>query len=238
MSGAHRNGGHRRLVASVTTAVLAVAGVAALVFGLVSQDVAPAPASTAQPAASSGEGGAPPAPSTSERGTPAPAPGQSAGEALPASEPTALSIPAIGVESTLITVGQNPDGTIHVPQPGPNYDKAAWYEYSPTPGEVGPSVLLGHIDSAENGPSVFYRLAEMQPGQEVSVTRADGTVAVFTVDRVEKYPKADFPTLEVYGNTPNPQLRLITCGGTFNEDSGNYRSNIVVYAHLTGSHRV
>lgn len=124
---------------------------------------------------------------------------------------------------------------MQVPQPGSDYDKAAWYEHSPTPGEVGPSVIIGHIDSEKRGPSVFFRLGAMKPGDTVSVSRADGTTAVFAVDRVEKYPKAEFPTLEVYGNTDDPQLRLITCGGVFDEQAGNYLSNIVVYAHLTGS---
>lgn len=237
-------GSRRRTTASAAAAVLFLAGVAAIVVGVISQTSPPALAENAASNAGSSATRAPskPAPE-SETGSgapPAAGPDNSTrapeGPVLPGAAPTSISSPAIDMRSPVFTVGQNSDGTIHVPQPGPNYDKAAWYKGSPTPGEQGPSVILGHIDSAENGPSVFFRLGAMRPGQEVSVTRSDGTVAVFTVDRVEKYDKDDFPTLEVYGNTRRAELRLITCGGTFNESTGNYRSNIVVYAHLTGSH--
>lgn len=232
-------GGSRgRILASAAAAVLVLGGIAAVVIGVTSQNSPPAVAkgagSTTGGASSSTAAPSPTESSDSGSGGQSSS-GQPVGPTLPPAEPTAISIPAIGVQSSMFTVGDNPDGTIHVPQPGPNYDKAAWYKGSPMPGEQGPSVIIGHIDSKKTGPSVFYRLSGMQPGQKVSVTRDDGTVAVFTVDKVEKYPKADFPTLKVYGNTDRAEVRLITCGGVFNDSTNNYKSNIVVYGHLTGS---
>lgn len=98
-------------------------------------------------------------------------------------------------------------------------------------------MLLGHVDSAAAGPGVFFGLGSLRPGDTASVTRADGTVAVFTVDSVEKYGKTTFPTLQVFGNTDHAALRLITCGGTFNPNKRSYEDNIVVYAHLSSQHR-
>lgn len=151
---------------------------------------------------------------------------------LAAAEPTTIAIPAIGVSSPVNNVGLNPDNTMEVPQPGPLYDQAAWYRHSPTPGELGPSVIIGHIDSVETGPSVFFALQELEPGQRIDVGRSDGTMAVFEVDSVERYPKDSFPHLTVYGNTDHAALRLITCGGVFDDATDNYRDNIVVFAHL------
>jgi sortase (surface protein transpeptidase) len=147
--------------------------------------------------------------------------------------PTHLDIPAIGVSSDLLRLGLQPDGTVQVP-PLSRDSRAGWYQNSPTPGELGPSVILGHVDSAEYGPGVFFRLGALKPGNAVRVTRADGTVATFRVERVASYPKADFPTLAVYGNTADAELRLITCGGQFDYSTRNYLDNIVVYASLTG----
>ena len=143
-----------------------------------------------------------------------------------------VSIPAIDVRSDLITVGLNPDGTLEVPQPGPDYDKAAWFRDSPRPGDVGPAVIEGHVDSAANGPSVFYRLGDLAPGDRIDVGREDGTVASFVVDEVRVFPKDDFPTLAVYGNTERPELRLITCGGPFDRSVRSYLDNVVVFASL------
>lgn len=164
---------------------------------------------------------------------PAPAPSVSA----PAPEwpvralPLRLRVPAADVDSELVHLGLNQDGTLAVPT-GADYDKAAWYDGSPTPGSLGPSVLEGHVDSAANGPSVFYRLAEVKPGDVIEVDAVDSTTARFEVTRVEAYPKDEFPTAEVYGNTERPELRLITCGGDFDAASGHYRDNTVVYAAL------
>lgn len=121
---------------------------------------------------------------------------------------------------------------MEVPLKGPHYDEAAWYEQSPTPGELGPSVIVGHIDSADNGPSMFFHLGELAVGDTVTVTRDDGTAAVFEVHAVRQYRKDSFPTVQVYGNTDHAALRLITCGGSFDQQTGHYRDNVVVFGRL------
>jgi hypothetical protein len=154
---------------------------------------------------------------------------------LDRSKPVALDIPSIGVHSDVQFVGQAADGSLETPAPGPLYDTAAWYRYSPTPGSLGPAILLGHIDSAAEGPSVFFRLGELQSGDHVSVTRADGSVAVFVVDDVRRYSKDDFPTELVYSDIDHAGLRILTCGGAFDNSTGHYLDNIVVFASLEGS---
>ena len=100
----------------------------------------------------------------------------------------------------------------------------------PAPGALGPAIILGHIDSRQFGPGVFYSLQDLQPGDSIDVARADGTVAEFSIDSVQTVPKSDFPTLEVYGNLDHSGLRLITCGGEFDPDARSYESNIIVFA--------
>jgi sortase (surface protein transpeptidase) len=152
---------------------------------------------------------------------------------MAASLPVSLAIPAINVRSSgMLYLGQTAQGSLQVPPPGPDYDKVAWYRKSPTPGSLGPAVLVGHIDSAANGPSVFYRLATLRPGNLVLVTRADRSVAVFKVDEVRQFRKSGFPTTLVYGNTDHAALRIITCGGAFDPDVGHYVDNTVVLASL------
>lgn len=157
------------------------------------------------------------------------------GPMLPAAAPTRLDIPSIGVHTDLLQLGLNPDHTVQVPPLSRN-SLAGWYKYSPSPGQLGPSVILGHVDSAKYGPAVFFRLGALRPGNTLSITRTDHLVAVFRIERVMSYPKDHFPTLEVYGNTDYAALRLITCGGRFDFTTHNYESNIVAYAALTGSH--
>ena len=106
---------------------------------------------------------------------------------------------------------------------------AGWYTGSPRPGAIGPAVIAGHIDS-RSGPGVFFHLSRLKPGDQVYVRRADGTLAVFRVTAVQMYLKDRFPTAAVYGPTPDAELRLITCGGTFDPARGSYLSNVVVYA--------
>jgi sortase (surface protein transpeptidase) len=149
--------------------------------------------------------------------------------------PSRLTIPALGVRSTLLTLGQAADGSLETPPRGRHYDEAGWYRYSPRPGALGPAVIVGHIDSKSGGPSVFFRLGELRPRDTIEVERADGTVAVFAVDDVRRFHKADFPTRLVYGNTDHPALRLITCGGPFDRSTGHYVDNIVVTASLVRS---
>lgn len=143
-----------------------------------------------------------------------------------------MDIDAIDVHSVVRDVGRTADGALETPAPGPFYDDAAWYRHSPTPGELGPAILLGHVDSAANGPSVFFRLGELRRGDRVSVTRADDTVAVFVVDEVQRYAKDNFPTDTVYGDIDHAGLRIITCGGAFDDAAGHYLDNVVVFASL------
>ncbi|TFC87464.1 class F sortase [Cryobacterium sp. TMT4-31] len=157
------------------------------------------------------------------------------GPIMTASEPTQINIPAIDVDSVLMQLGLNPDGTVQTPSLD-EASPAGWYTGSPTPGTIGPSIILGHVDSRVQGRAVFYRLGDMRPGDEILVTRADATVAVFVVDGVEEYPKDSFPQFAVYGNTDHAGLRLITCGGEFNETTRTYPDNVVVYASLVSDH--
>ncbi|MGA8211352.1 MAG: class F sortase [Nocardioidaceae bacterium] len=154
---------------------------------------------------------------------------------LPASRPVSISIPAIGVRSEVFPIGLNDDGTLAVPQPGPRLDKAAWFESSPTPGQPGPSIIEGHVDT-ESGPSVFFRLGELRPSDTVIVRRQDGRRVVFTVDAVRNYRKSAFPTQVVYGGNDlhTPQLRLITCSN-FDPATRHHIGNAVVFAHLSDS---
>lgn len=153
------------------------------------------------------------------------------GPAMPASRPVAIDIPAIGVRSPLHSLGMTAKGTLRVPS-GSRYDEAAWYNRSAAPGTRGPAVILGHVDSPKDGPSVFFKLGDLRPGDRVRVSRDDGTVAIFTVDGVRSYAKDEFPTRLVYGDTPHAALRLITCGGTFDRATGHYVDNVVVFASL------
>lgn len=152
-------------------------------------------------------------------------------DALPASEPVVVRVPAIDVSSPLHALGLAEDGTLEVPT-GERVDQAAWYSGSPTPGEVGPAVIEGHVTGPGGRPSVFFELGSLGPGDRVEVDREDGTTVVFEVYRVERYPKDRFPTVEVYGQTAGPELRLITCGGEFDESTGHHVDNTVVYARV------
>lgn len=151
---------------------------------------------------------------------------------LSTSLPVHVSIPAIGVSSRLLHVGQAADGTVAVPPPGPTYDWAAWYRYSPAPGSRGPSVIVGHVDSARSGASVFFSLGALRAGDRVDVSRADGSLAHFAVTQLRHYAKDRFPTAAVYGDTPGSELRLVTCTGAFDRKAGHYRDNLVVSAVL------
>ncbi len=213
----------RRGVALLVAVVLALGGGAAIAWAVTHQESAPQPSAAARgtspPSASSTGGDA-------EPGGPSPR-----GPILAASKPVRIEIPAIGVASPVQPIGRAPDGSLAAPSPGPHYDEAAWFSDSPTPGELGPSIIEGHVDST-SGPSVFFRLGDLRPGDSITVTRADRSELVFVVDGVQRYPKDEFPTTTVYGNTENAALRLITCGGEFDRASGHYESNVVAYAHL------
>jgi LPXTG-site transpeptidase (sortase) family protein len=142
------------------------------------------------------------------------------------SRPVSLTIPLIGVKTTLIRLGLTADGSLQVPS---STAVAGWYTGGPRPGAVGSAIIAGHIDSVA-GPGVFFRLSELRAGDKVYVRRADGTTVEFRVTSVRSYLKDYFPTTTVYGATPDPELRLITCGGSFDYATRHYLSNTVVYA--------
>ncbi|MEU9482831.1 class F sortase [Streptomyces decoyicus] len=157
--------------------------------------------------------------------------GGRAAESMPKSAPARLSIPSLQVSSTLETLGQKKDGAMETPR---DPDKAGWYQPGPTPGSQGPAVIAGHV-SWNGKPSVFEKISKMKAGDSIEVARQDGKTAKFTVDRVAQYPKNKFPTVEVYKNLDHAGLRLITCGGQYDEGQHYYPDNVVVFASLTGS---
>lgn len=221
------SGGRRGFLAAIGT-VFALSGTTLIVVAMASQERAPEPPPSAA-------GSLPPASAPGSLGPPRSeydAISTVAEQVLPRSKPVAIDIPAIGVRSSLISLGLNADGTVQVPS-GNSYDRAGWYKYSPTPGSVGPAVILGHVSGAD-GASVFFKLRELRPGNKVMVARKDGSVAVFTIKRVRHYPKNRFPTELIYGNTNHAGLRLITCGGLFDSSTGHYLDNIVAFASLVG----
>ena len=156
------------------------------------------------------------------------------GPSLQRSMPVSVHIPAIGVDSKLLRLGLNSDGTIQVPSIRTNSGQAAWYKYSVTPGQIGSSVIEGHVDSVQ-GPAVFFRLGALHPGDTIDVTLADGIMAVFRVTGVREYVKSSFPAKAIYGAADFAALRLITCGGAFDYATGHYLSSTVVFASLTSS---
>ncbi len=145
---------------------------------------------------------------------------------LPRAQPTVIRIPDIQLDTTLSAVGLDKDGSIAVPA---QYMTAGWYQDSPTPGEVGPSIIVGHLDNVK-GAAVFWRLRELVPGRIIEIDREDSTTVRFVVDKVQQFSQGDYPVNEVYGNTAYAGLRLITCGGTFNRSSQHYDANTVVFA--------
>lgn len=165
----------------------------------------------------------PPVPAQPDEGVP---------DVLAASAPVTLRIPTIELSTDLLHLGLRENRTLEVP-PGEPGSPASWYDQSPTPGERGPSVMLGHVNATDGGDGVFANLRELGPGDRIEVLREDGSTAVFEFRRGEAYAKNEFPTLEVYGNTAGSELRLITCDG-HNPDTGEFDDNYVVYATLVG----
>ncbi len=147
------------------------------------------------------------------------------------SVPLTLSIPAIGLSVSLTELGLNANDTVQVPT---DFQEPGWYEYGPSPGQLGSSVILGHVDSYQ-GPAVFFRLRTLQPGDRVNVTLADGVITHFVVRQVAMYLKASFPTVQVYGPHGYSALQLVTCGGVFDTQTGHYLSNVVVYTSLVST---
>ena len=146
------------------------------------------------------------------------------------SPPVRVEIASIGVSSRLVRLGLNADGTMEVPR---DYGLAGWFTGGPMPGEDGPAVIAGHVDS-KTGPAVFYRLGQLRRGDTVRVQRADGAWLAFQVTGSARYPKARFPSEAVFGPVPGPVLRLITCGGEFDRSRGSYLDNVVLSARPSG----
>lgn len=211
-----------RVPALVVAAALFLSGCAAAPSGDVS-----APEATQSPAAAAETTPAAP----SEAATPAPEtqPPSGAGgvEVMPEGiEPTAVSIPAIDVEDTLIDLGIAADGRMEVPV---DFDEIGWFTGGGKPGGRGPTVIAAHVDGLA-GPAAFFRLDELAQGDVVAVTDAAGGVTNYEVTEVVTVEKADFPTARVFGAVPGDELRLITCGGYFDRDVGHYDKNVVVFA--------
>ncbi|QXG77001.1 class F sortase [Modestobacter sp. L9-4] len=207
LEGRHRRPPRRGVVLlRVVLAVVAVtAGTVALVDGG-GQDPGPPPAAVAD---------APPAPVLLTRPV-----------AAAVVAPVRVSAPAIDLDTDLVDIGVDAAGALVPPA---DYAQAGWFSAGPAPGDVGPAVLAGHVDN-KSGPAVFFRLEELVPGDQVVVTRSDGRPVPFTVTEVAAYPKTAFPTAQVYGPTAGAELRLITCGGTFDRSRRSYTDNVVVYA--------
>ena len=145
-----------------------------------------------------------------------------------APRPVRVRIAAIGVDAPLIALGLDANRALEVPE---RFDVAGWWSGGYRPGEPGPAVIAGHVDS-KTGPAVFYRLGKLERGDAVTVERRDGSTVRFIVRAVGHYAKAAFPTKQVYGPTPRPTLRLITCSGDFDRSTGHYIDNTVVYAEI------
>jgi sortase (surface protein transpeptidase) len=160
-----------------------------------------------------------------QSGDEGPAPTRVAGRQEPVGRPVSIAIPAAGVQARVVPVGLRPDRTMEVPAVG----LAGWYEVGPRPGEAGPAVIVGHVDS-RSGPAVFFRLGELQRGDRILVGQAGGVARSFVVQRVERSAKEALPVERIWNRTRQPVLRLITCGGSFDRSTGHYRDNIVVYA--------
>lgn len=201
----------RSRVAGFMGLLLLAGGVTAIIAGIGAQQHAPRPGGTASGRI-----------------------GRLSGLSLPRSVPVSVRIPAIDVNAQLLRLGLNRDGTMQVPALPAYAADAAWYKYSVTPGQVGASVIEGHIDSY-SGPAVFYRLGALHPGDRVDVRLADGVTATFQVTGVRQYRKAEFPAKVIYAANGYAALRLITCGGTFDTATGHYLGSTVVFASLVSA---
>ncbi|WP_239124277.1 class F sortase [Rhizocola hellebori] len=154
---------------------------------------------------------------------------------LDPSPPTRINIPSIGVSAPVHAVGQEPDGTIATPALHLR-NEAGWYREGPSPGQYGPAIIVGHVDTKDK-PAVFHRLRELSPGQRIEIVRRDRTVAIFEVNSVEQFGKEVLPVPRVYQDFTRPGLRLITCGGNWVGGSTGYADNVIVFASLIESRK-
>lgn len=147
--------------------------------------------------------------------------------------PVRVNVPKVGIDAEVIDLWLNPDGTLQVPS---DFAQTGWWAGGAGVGEAGPAVIVGHVDSWR-GPAVFFRLGELEPGDEVHVLREDGSVRTFVAYAKERVPKDQFPTDRVYGPTEVPELRLVTCGGDFDRSRRSYEDNVIVYLRIAEASR-
>ncbi len=224
-----------RRVAGVVAVVTAAAGVALVIAGLTPRT----PSTEPRPTVGQHAGSRPAVrPAEPQAGEPSEQEDKSGvedlvtGPLLPSAAPVSIRIPSLHVFSRLEDLGVDDDGVMEVPAEPAN---AGWYELGPSPGALGPAVVAGHV-TWNQAPAVFFRLAELRPGDVVQVTRTDDVVADFEVTRVARYPKTAFPTDMVFGAIDHAGLRLITCGGDYEQAAHRYTDNVVAFARLTGWH--
>ena len=209
-----------RYALTAATVVLTALGATALARGALDRPQPQPPlGSAAANASAPADGGATPEKLTT-------------GPLMATSPPTRITIPALSASATVIGLGQQTDGSMEVPD---DEKTVGWYTKAPTPGALGPAVLAGHVD-LKGRPGTFAALSSLKAGDMVNLDRADGSMAMFEVTRIERYPKNKFPSTAVYGAIDHAGLRLITCGGIFDTTSGHYEDNIVVYAALKRAH--
>ncbi len=226
-------GRRRSIIAAAASVVLALVGILVVFAATRTPAGPPQPPDSAGTTASATASAAPTRAgantSALSPGASLPAKGPDLGLVLKASPPVAIDIPSIGVRtSNFVNLGLASDGSLQVPR---DFSSVGWYTAGPAPGQLGPAILAGHVDS-HNGPAIFYRLGALRPGAQVKVSRRDHSTATFVVDRVQSFAKDRFPTALVYGSTNRAELRLITCGGSFDPRSGHYVNNTVAFAHL------
>ncbi|WP_405015756.1 class F sortase [Kitasatospora sp. NBC_00070] len=214
----------RRALEVLSGALLFVALVGAVRNAVIAPE--PAPPAPAQPASR------PPSPRADPPAPAHPSPGAHA--PLSPSTPLRISIAAIKLTAPLLALGTDSKGRPELP-PYAMPDAAAWLRDTPTPGAPGAAVLAGHVDTP-SGRAVFWSLSAVPAGAAVEISRLDGSTATFTVDQVRTFPRAAFPASLVYAPTPAAELRIITCGGTYDHHHHEYTDNVVLFAHLTDAH--
>ena len=212
-----------RYALSAVVLVLTIIGVTAVLHGRSDQPSQP-------PLAASATDAAPPDNTPATGADPEAA--LTTGPLMSTSTPTRVIIPTLDIDVALTGLGQQADGAMQVPT---DARTVGWYTKAPTPGSLGPAVLAGHVDY-QNKPGTFNRLTDLKPGDSINIDRQDGSMAMFTVVKVQRYAKNRFPTNAVYGAINRAGLRLITCGGNFDATAGHYEDNLVVYADLTAAH--
>ncbi len=170
----------------------------------------------------------PPVPPTTSPPKPAPPPAPPPAPVVDeqAADPSRIQIPRLGVDAPVIPLGLDASGALEAPA---DVSETGWFTEGPEPGEKGPAVIAGHLDSL-TGPAVFYGLQQLRPGDVIAVVRADQSRVDFTVVRTEQHAKDSFPTDAVYGATPGSELRLVTCGGAFDRSTAHYLDNVIVFA--------